>query len=244
MLGCKRRQQAMLARLLGRPLPSTAQAVTQDGRTQECWRFRCSARCRTVWLPCSAIATPYLSCRTSHLPLPTSLASHHFHVGTDTVLYLGRARAHGPMSHGRRRWAPRSLLALTLPQLKKNSDGRLQQGLSLGWAGQRCPAEWLLGELTTTLDSLERFGWLSPAGQRHVSPLFSPWRDGRGAGGPQGPSAATTGQRAHPCRRACECLQRCPGSLVPHRSCVCGRECSDCCRNTDQSGYSHKISVL
>lgn len=113
-----------------------------------------------VWLPCSATATatPTMPpwCRTCLAP---SLATRHRH-GCSLVRipygvrpYFGGARvtARGPMSHGLCRWAPRSLLAL--PQLKKASDGqdsagfgRARQGLSLGWAGQRCPAEWLLGE--------------------------------------------------------------------------------------------------
>jgi hypothetical protein len=117
------------------------------------------------------------------------------------------------MSHGLCRWAPRSLLAL--PQLKKASDGQDSAGFGrvcrwdgLG-SGVQLSGYW--EKLTTTLDSLERFGWLSHARQRHLSPLFLPWRNRRGAGGQQGPGATTTGQRAHPCRRACECLQRCPG---------------------------------
>ena len=143
MLGCDQRQQARLARLLGHPLPFHCPGCYAGRPPTEMLAISLLGPLQDVWLPCSATATPHLSCRTSHLPLPTSLASRQspfpcwygYRTEYGTVEGLGLT-SHGPMSHGLRRWAPRSLLTLALPQLKKNSDGQGSAGLvaGMGWA--------------------------------------------------------------------------------------------------------------
>jgi hypothetical protein len=59
-------------------------------------------------------APPTFQRSTLHLPRQSPLSSWYIvlYVQYKNLLSFGRSRAHGPMSHGLRRWAPRCLLAL------------------------------------------------------------------------------------------------------------------------------------